>query len=455
MAQEGAHGTADLGGSRFLVLRPGIGVRPGGAGLLKGEEGIEGAGGEILLGLGKLLVVVSDPQLLQVVAAVGGGEKIGGHLGVKEDALGGDPLVHQLLLQLFGSVDHLLDAGGKEGLEHMVVVLQPVGKEQGGVAFGGAGLKADADCVQAGQGQHGHMAGLPPQGQQLLGPGGILHHLAGAGALCHFALLGRALPLGGGEVVFVNELGKFQLQEQLIEAVVVHLFAQVLLGVEVQRGVTPDGGQIVGHAGHLLPLLELFNDARLGGGAGGHLRGGHGLVQLVNGAVPAHQGHGGLLAHALDAGDVVAGVTHEGLEVDDVDGVKAVFLPEGVGRHILGGGAAHAGGHQLHRGVVGDQLEGVLVAGDHDGVPPGGGVLGGDGAHQVVRLPAVHLVDGDVHGGQHILQNGHLAGQLVGHPLPGGLVAVIGQMAEGGSLAVKGDAQGVGVAVVQQLAQDI
>ena len=138
-----------------------------------------------------------------------------------------------------------------------------------------------------------------------------------------------------------------------------------------------------------------------------------------------------------------------------MDGVKAVFLPESVGRHVLGGGAAHAGGHQLHRGVVGDQLEGVLVAGDHNGIPSGGGILGGDGAHQVVRLPAVHLIDGDVHGGQHVLQNGHLAGQLVGHPLPGGLVAVIGQMAEGGSLAVKGDAQGVGVAVVQQLAQDI
>ena len=138
-----------------------------------------------------------------------------------------------------------------------------------------------------------------------------------------------------------------------------------------------------------------------------------------------------------------------------MDGVKAVLGPEGVGRHVLGGGAAHAGGHQLDGGVVGDQLERVLVAGDHDGVPPGGGVLGGNGAHQVVRLPAVHLVDGDVHGGQDILQNGHLAGQLIGHSLPGGLVAVIGQVAEGGGLAVKGDAQGVGLALVQQLAQNI
>ena len=86
-----------------------------------------------------------------------------------------------------------------------------------------------------------------------------------------------------------------------------------------------------------------------------------------------------------------------------MDGVKAVLFPERVGSHVLGGGAAHAGGHQLDGGVVGDQLEGVLVAGDHDGVPAGGSVLGGDGAHQVVRLPTVHLVDWDVHGGQDIL----------------------------------------------------
>ena len=69
------------------------------------------------------------------------------------------------------------------------------------------------------------MVGLPPQLQKLLGPGGVLHHLAGAGALHHLALLGRALPLGGGEVVLVDELGKLQLQEKLVEAVVVHLFA--------------------------------------------------------------------------------------------------------------------------------------------------------------------------------------------------------------------------------------
>ena len=101
-------------------------------------------------------------------------------------------------------------------------------------------------------------------------------------------------------------------------------------------------------------------------------------------------------------------------------------------------------------GGVGDQLEGVLVAGDDHGTPPGGGVRHRDGADQVIGLPAVQLVHGDVHGGEDILQNGHLTGQFVGHAVAVGLVALVGQVAEGGGLAVEGDAQGLGLLLLQQ-----
>ena len=455
VAQKGAHGPADLGGGAVPVLRIGIGVLSGGAGLLKGKEGVEGAGGQILLGLGKFLVVVGEPQLFQVVAAVGGSQQVGGHLGVKADVPGFHALVQQLADQLLGAVDHLGDAGTKEGFQHLGIVFQAAGKEQGSVGLRGAGIEADTNGVQVGQGQHGHVVSLPPQGQQFFRPGEAVHHLAGAGALHQLVLLGRALPLGGGEVVFVDEFGEFQLQKQLVEPVVVHIPAHIGLRVKFQGGVAADGGQVVGHAGHLLPLLELFDDTGLGGGAGGHLRGGHGGVEVINGAVAPHQGHGRLFSHSLDAWDVVAGVSHEGLQVDDVDGVKAVLLPEHLGGHVPGGGAAHAGGHQLDGGGVGDQLEGVLVSRDDHRLPPGGGVLLGDGADEVVGLPAVHLVHGNVHGGKDIFQQGHLAGQLLGHPLSGGLVPLVGQMAEGGSLAVKGDAQGVGLPLIQQFIENV
>src|SRR5699024_2951829 len=97
------------------------------------------------------------------------------------------------------------------------------------------------------------------------------------------------------------------------------------------------------------------------------------------------------------------GVSHQGLQVDDVDGVKAVLLLEGLRGHVLRSGTAHAGGHQLDGGGVSDQLEGVLVPGDDDGLPPGGGVFYRNGADQVVGLPAVQLVHGDVHGGEDVL----------------------------------------------------
>ena len=76
------------------------------------------------------------------------------------------------------------------------------------------------------------------------------------------------------------------------------------------------------------------------------------VIQAVNRAVQLHQGHGGLFTHPLDTGDVVAGIPHQGFQVDNVDGVKAILLPKGGRGHVTGVGAAHAGGHQLHCGGV-------------------------------------------------------------------------------------------------------
>ena len=178
-------------------------------------------------------------------------------------------------------------------------------------------------------------------------------------------------------------------------------------------------------------------------------------VQVVDGGILGQQGHSGLFSNALYSGDIVGAVSHEGLQIHDMDGVKAVYPSECLRCHLLGGGLSHAGGHQANGGMLGDELQGILVSGNDLRVPSGGGVLGGDGAQQVVRFPAVQLVHGDVHGGQHILQNGHLAGQLLGHPLSLGLIALIGQVTEGGGLSVECDAQGVGLAVLQLLIQDV
>ena len=187
-------------------------------------------------------------------------------------------------------------------------------------------------------------------------------------------------------------------------------------------------------AGGLLPLRQLAD----GGGLGVQVR--QQAIDLVNGAVFLHQGHGGLFPYPWHAGNVVRSVAHQGLQVDHVDGVEAVLLPEGLRGHILGGGLAHTGGHQLHLGAVGDQLQAVLVAGDDDAVPPRRLAFAADGADEVVGLVPGQLIAGHGHGRQHLLHHRQLHGQLRGHGLALGLVIRVRPVAEGGLPAVEGDA---------------
>ena len=138
-----------------------------------------------------------------------------------------------------------------------------------------------------------------------------------------------------------------------------------------------------------------------------------------------------------------------------MDGVEAVLSPEFVGGDVPGGGLAHAGGHQLHGGVVINELQGVLVPGDDNGIAALGGVHPGHGAQQVVCLPALQLVAANVHGIQHLFQHRHLDGQLLRHSLALSLVLSVGLVAEGGGAHVKGHRQPLGLLLVQQLEQDI
>ena len=178
-------------------------------------------------------------------------------------------------------------------------------------------------------------------------------------------------------------------------------------------------------------------------------------VEVFNGVVELNQGHGALFSHALHTGIVVGGIPHQRLQVDQVDGVKAVLRPEFVRAHVSGGGVAHTGCDQLHGGVLVDELERVLVPGDDDGLAPLGGIDPGHGAQEIVRLPALQLTAADVHGVQHLLQHRHLDSQLLRHPLALGLVVRERLVPEGGRAHVKGHRQTLGLFLVQQLEQDV
>ena len=161
---------------------------------------------------------------------------------------------------------------------------------------------------------------------------------------------------------FFDQLGKFQPQKQGIRRRC-RLLHPVFRRVEGQRRIGDDGGQPVGMAGCVLSRRQFFD----GGGLSVDIR--QLFINDIHAAIFLNKIHGGLFTHPRYAGDIVGGVSHEGLQVDHVDGCKAVLLPEGLRGHVLGGGLAHTGGHQFHLRMVGDELEGILISRHHYTVP--------------------------------------------------------------------------------------
>ena len=269
--------------------------------------------GEGRAGLG---LKVGQHQLFQLVAAVGGGQKVSGHLGVEHEASGCNPLGQQGPAQIFYPVGRLFDGGvGEERLDDFVIIFQLVRPQQAGVPGIVVQVTLHADRVKGWEGDNMHHLLGPPQLQQAPGVlrGDLRLQIAAALQGPGGVRTGCYLPLGGGEAVLVDELGKLQVQEELIQPVVVRLAAQVVLRLEVDGGVGADGGQVIGLEGALPALLQLLDQA----GLGGRVRGGADIrkvvVEVGDGVVELDQGHSRLFPHPLDAGVVVGGIPHQRL----------------------------------------------------------------------------------------------------------------------------------------------
>ena len=210
-----------------------------------------------------------------------------------------------------------------------------------------------------------------------------------------------------------------------------------------------DLGQSAGHAGLGLVFRQLFALAGLDAAV---LQVGVYPVQAAEGG---DQGKGGLFADARHAGDIVAGVPHEGLDLDELFGLHPVFFPHGgfVHHHRLA--AAHLGGSQQNGHAGGGQLQAVPVTGGDAALVPPGGAGGGQSAQDVVGLPALPADHHKAQSRQQFLQRRQLVGQLLGHALAGALVLVVHLVAEGGGLEVKGDGHLVGGLVGQKFGQNI
>ena len=399
-----------------------------------------------LLAVGQGDLAVFHGKARKLVLAPGGVKQIGGHLGVEDDALPGKIGLHQIADQLLRAVRDQAQAAVKQGSECGPARLA-LGGEHKRLAVGAQrkGRKPRA-CPQA------DGAALPGFAGVLQGckvRRGADHACRGGPGAVRRRLGRQILALRAAQVIFVDELDKLQPGKEIVQSGPVRLAAQSVLHAERHRRVKPDGGKLKAQIRTLAAVLQLFKELAL------HILGREIFIDPVQGPVFGQKVRCGLRPHPGHAGDVVRAVAHQGLEIDQADGGKAILLRKG--RRIIerGVGLPALGDHELDPHVLVDELQAVAVAGDDDAVPARLAGFFGDGADDVVGLPALAGVDGDIHGRKHLLHHGHLLGQLLRHAVAGGLVAVVAQVAEGGAVQIEGHTQAVGLLLGQHPVEDV
>ena len=260
--------------------------------------------------------------------------------------------------------------------------------------------------------------------------------------------LRRGAVLRGAQAPLVNELRKAEAQEQVIQLRLIIVIPERLLRLKRDRRVCADRGEVIGEKRAVAPRRELFAHA------GRDVQRVEAAVNVLQCSEAVEQIHRGLLPHAGDAGDVVAGVSHERLEIHHAHRLESVLLPEHLGRIVDGLGLAHAGLYVAHMGRIGNQLKTVLVAGD-DGAAP---VLPladlADRAEEVVRLPALQLQTADAHGVQHLFQQRDLHGEILRHGLALRFIVRVLLMAERRRFEIERDGERLRMLELQKSAQD-
>ena len=179
------------------------------------------------------------------------------------------------------------------------------------------------------------------------------------------------------------------------------------------------------------------------------------LVYTLQRTEVLHQRQSGLFTDAPHARDIIGGIAHQALHLNELSGLDAVFFLNGVHVHRHRLAASHDSGGKQHSGGVTDQLQAVPVSRGKEAVVLPGGTGSGQRAKDVVRLPALGSDGAVAKVCQQLLEHRHLLGQLFGHAVAGGFVAIIHFVAEGGGLQVKGHGHLVGFTLLEQGEQDI
>ena len=134
---------------------------------------------------------------------------------------------------------------------------------------------------------------------------------------------------------------KLQFLEQFIQGRPVVGHDDGISRLEIDGRFRHDGCKIIGQISVVLKIDQILP----------HLGLDDGIIQILIHPVQSAEFHqqilGSLLTDALDAGDIVGGVTHQSLQINEPFRLEAVFLPEFFFRIEGRGGLTRPGDHQL------------------------------------------------------------------------------------------------------------
>ena len=131
--------------------------------------------------------------------------------------------------------------------------------------------------------------------------------------------------------------------------------------------------------------------------------------------------HRRLFAHLVDPGQVVGGLADQRRDVGILVGPNSVTFFDRCGGVSLELGHTARAGIQ-HRDLVGDKLEGVTVAGNHQHLETGGFALCRQCRENIVRFVVLHLHRLDAHRTECLLEQRNLTDELRWRLTSGSLV---------------------------------
>ena len=232
---------------------------------------------------------------------------------------------------------------------------------------------------------------------------------------------------GGGDLL--GEALEVEGAEEVSQGLDVWLCRTDRLEAWVEGDVGADRDEVQGEEEVVAVCLELLLGLAL------HLV--DALEETLDGAELLDELGRALLTDALDAGDVVRGVTHDREHVDDVVGGRPELLldlfeplDDEVDLRLEDVVELRRLTYELHE---------VLVTGDEHDLGASGLCLASQGPEDVISLEPGDLEDRDAVGAHHLAHVVELADEVLGHLLAGGLVLGELLVTEGRAGRVEGD----------------